>query len=1082
MSTSVRGSAAAVWRHPEITSIARERSHAVPRTTGYDGRPLPRVIDLDGTWRFQLLPHPEADAGETWRDIHVPGAWSLQDTDDAPQYLNIRMPFSDAPPRVPRQNPTGLYRRTFTLPADWSGRRIVLSVGAAESVLLVDVNGVQAGVSKGSRLAAEFDVTDLVREGENELELTVVKWSDASFIEDQDQWWLGGITRGVRLYATSPVFLRDVRAVADFDAASGAGRLEVEAIVGAPGDVIPAGLSVRARLGAPSVPAPVSAPVSTRLVVDPEDGHAQELLAQVPPNETVFALHARNAARMPLPEPVRTLASTATALNFPAPDGHAQVGIDVPGASPWSAESPALYPLAVELVDADGTVLDSADIRVGFRRVEIVGRDLLVNGGRIILQGVNRHEFDPRTGRTLTREQTAAELRNLKRWGFNAIRTSHYPNDPPFYDLADEYGFYVIDEADIEAHDWAWSLCDDPRYLNQFADRVSRMVLRDKNHASIIIFSLGNESGSGVNQDAAVGWLRGYDPTRPVHYEGAIAKDWYGGHRQTDIVCPMYPPIDAIVGYATNEAADRPLIMCEYSHAMGNSNGSFDDYWHAIRSTPGLQGGFIWEMKDHGLDPDGDRHYRYGSDFAVAPAPTGRDSAGDASRATPTPATSESADKSLNDGNFCIDGLLFPDGSPHPAVFEVRRAFSPVEVLSDAAAALGGSVRLLNRQTFASLESTRIEASVANIDGVGASVRLDAAARAGETADVALPAAITHELARADALALRLTVRTAADVAWAPAGTELAVLEVRVAAERDAAAETGASGHAPIFTATTPRTGLDGMVDLDDDGVVRHPLLAAGPRLQLWRALTDNDKAVPLGQRLEATGLRDAVRELIAVERDGDQFAVRARYVVARPQTVEAASPAGVSETDRSVGQVVEHVQRVTVSDGALVFHERVVVPGSLSDIPRVGIEFALVPGFERVRWRGDGPHETYPDRRSSGLLGVWESTVDELQTPYVRPQENGGRTGVTAASLSDGTHIVQLRFTEPVLLTASHQSVRDLEATAHSWELPRREQTIVRADVAHRGLGSASVGPDALPRFIVGSGVYEWSWSLAVG
>ncbi|GAB3611610.1 hypothetical protein GCM10027414_37360 [Humibacter ginsengiterrae] len=1029
---SLHGPIAAVWRHPEITSVGRERSHAVPRTSGYDGAPLDDVIDLDGTWRFQLLPSPEADLGDAWRDIRVPGAWSLQGTDDLPQYLNIRMPFPDAPPRVPHANPTGVYRRSFTVPDGWSGRRIVLSVGAAESVLLATVNGVQAGASKGSRLAAEFDVTELVHTGDNDLELTVVKWSDASYIEDQDQWWLGGITRGVRLYATSPVFLRDVRVGADFDAASGTGRLDVQAIVGAPRDVTPAGLSVRARLGAASVPAPVAAPVSTRLVVDPEDGHAQELLAQVPLDENVFSLHAKNAARMPLPEPVRTLASIATTVNFPEPDGRASVSLELPDASPWTAETPTLYPVTVELVDEDGAVLDTARLRVGFRRVEIVGQDLLVNGRRIMLQGVNRHEFDPRTGRTLTREKIATELANLKRWGFNAIRTSHYPNDPAFYDLADEYGFYVIDEADVEAHDWAWSICDDPRYLNQFVDRVSRMVLRDKNHPSIIIWSLGNESGSGVNQDAAAGWVRGYDSTRPVHYEGAIAKDWYGGHFQTDIVCPMYPPIDAIVAYAESEGADRPLIMCEYSHAMGNSNGSFDDYWAAIRSTPGLQGGFIWEMKDHGLDPDGDEHYRYGGDFGHA----------------------------LNDGNFCIDGLLFPDGSPHPAIFEVRRVFSPVEIVSDASAARQGTLRLRNRQTFASLEGFTIEASVARIDGETGAVRVDVAARAGETADVALPQELVRGLSDDGALALRATVRTAADSVWAPAGTELAVLEVRVAKPGSPSQESAASRQSASGTQTAS-AGAAG-VDLDEEGVVRHRLLASGPRLQLWRALTDNDKAIPGLQRLEETGLRDAVRTVEAVERDGETTLVRARYTA-------------------SSGHIVEHTQRVRASDGVLEFHETVVVPESLPDIPRVGIEFALVPGFEQVEWVGDGPHETYPDRRSSGLLGRWESSVDDLQTPYVRPQENGARTGVTAASLSDGTRSVGLRFSEPVLFTASHHSVADLETTPHSWELSWRGETIVRADVAHRGLGTASVGPEPLPRFIVGPGTYEWSWSLAL-
>ena len=1015
MPAAREGTTTAVWLHPEITSIGREATHAVVRDDD--------VVDLDGTWRFQLLPSPDAEPTDEWRDIRVPGAWTMQHTDDLPQYLNIRMPFPFSPPRVPQENPTGVYRRTMTVPATWSGRRVVLSVGAAESVLMASVNGVRVGSSKGSRLAAEFDVTALVHEGENEVELTVVKWSDASYLEDQDQWWHGGITRSVRLYSTGPVFLRDVRVVADYDEASGDGRLDVEAVIGSPNDETPGGLVVRVALNAETR---ATASVSTRIVMDPDDEQAQQLLAQVPLDENVFTLHSKNAAGMPLDEPLATLARVATSANQPGPHGRATLSFPVAHVSPWTAETPALHDLTIELLDADGDVIDTARLRVGFRRVEIVGRDLLVNGRRIMLQGVNRHEFDPITGRTLTREQIAGELANLKLWGFNAIRTSHYPNDPAFYDLADELGFYVIDEADVETHDWAWSLCDDPRYLGQFVDRVSRMVLRDKNRPSVIVWSLGNESGSGVNQDAAAGWVRGYDPTRPVHYEGAIARDWFGGRSQTDIVCPMYPGIDAIVAYANDERADRPLIMCEYNHAMGNSSGSFDDFWRAIRSTPGLQGGFIWELKDHGLDPDGDGHFRYGGDFGDEP----------------------------NDGNFCIDGLLFPDGTPHPAIWEVRRVFSPIEIASDADAALAGTLRLLNRQTFASLQGLSMHANVVGIDGEGDSHRLDASAEAGASVDIALPADLVRELGAPGALALRVVVATGAQSAWAPAGAELAVLEVRLRPDLGTAFPALAPSE---HDATPSRPWM-----IDDDGLVRHPVLASAPRLQFWRALTDNDKAIPLRQRLEATGLREAVRTLLAVERGDDGVHVHAAYT-------------------SSTGHAIRHEQTIVESEGVLRFHERVIVPDSLPDVPRVGVELALAPGFETVSWQGEGPHETYPDRRSSGLLGHWTSEVDELQTPYVRPQENGGRTGVTQASLTDGSRSVVLRFDAPVLFTASHQSVADLEDTAHSWELSRRAETIVRADIAHRGLGSASVGPDALPPFIVRPGVYEWSWSIAV-
>jgi beta-galactosidase len=405
--------------------------------------------------------------------------------------------------------------------------------------------------------------------------------------------------------------------------------------------------------------------------------------------------------------------------------------------------------------------------------------------------------------------------------------------------------------------------------------------------------------------------------------------------------------------------------------------------------------------------------------------------------------------------------LLFPDGSPHPAIQEVRRVFSPIEVVSDAAAARAGTLRLLNRQAFASLEDLTIGVAVVGADGRnGDAFGVDAVATAGETADVALPAEVVRAIAENGALALRLTVRTAADCAWASAGTELAVLEVRVS-EAPTLRPAALAQRADSDVRHAEHT-----VTVDAEGVVEHPVFASGPRLQFWRALTDNDKSIPTLQRLEATGLRDASRRVESVDRittDGaDAVVVTAHYVTLG-------------------GDVIAHTQRVTAADGALVFDESVTVPESLSDLPRIGIEFALVPGFEQVTWLGDGPHETYPDRRSSGLLGRWESTVDDLQTPYVRPQENGGRTGVTEATLGDGSRTVVLRFGKGVLFTASHQSVADLEQTAHSFQLPRREQTIVRADIAHRGLGTASVGPEPLPQFLVGPGTYTWSWSLAV-
>ena len=339
----------------------------------------------------------------------------------------------------------------------------------------------------------------------------------------------------------------------------------------------------------------------------------------------------------------------------PPLDGVITWHLEVPGVARWSAERPDRYPLRVVLRDPAGAIAESMTVQIGFRRVEIKGLDLLVNGARVYIRGINRHDFDQRTGRVISPDSMRADLVLMKQFGFNAVRTSHYPNDPVFLDLTDELGLYVIGEADIESHAFQSTLCDDQRYLAAWVDRVSRMAMRDKNHPSVILWSLGNESGNGRNHEAAAGWLRRYDPSRPLHYEGAIRFDWTSDQDVTDITCPMYPPISAIVDHARSGLQRHPLIMCEFSHAMGNSNGTLADYWDAIESTPGLQGGFIWEFWDHGLVqtlPDGRTRWAYGGDFGDEP----------------------------NDGNFVLDGMVWPDRRPKPAMWEHKRLAAPVRI------------------------------------------------------------------------------------------------------------------------------------------------------------------------------------------------------------------------------------------------------------------------------------------------------------------------------------------------------------------------------------------------------------------
>jgi beta-galactosidase len=1006
--TAVRGGPPP-WASPELTGVGRVPMHSVPH---------PDRVLLDGTWRFQLLGSPDAEPAGAWGEIQVPGCWTMQGFADLPRYTNVVMPFAGLPPTPPAANPTGVYEREVELPAAWAGRRVVLHVGAAESVLIARVNGVEVGIGKDSHLASEFDVTDVVRPGPNTISLTVVKWSDASFVEDQDQWWHGGITRSVYLYATGPVHLADVRAIPTLggDLASGALQVRVEVAFAR---VAPEpGWTVEAEIPGLTGLLVASVPHTGRHEGPRPSRHRRELA-----DRAIAGMLLTAEERDELwPRLYGELA--------PANVGEVILRAAVAGVRPWSAEVPNLYPLRVVLRSPAGEIAEEVALRIGFRRVEIRGPDLLLNGRRVFIRGVNRHDFDPATGRVIAPEAMRADLVQAKRFGFNAVRTSHYPNDPVFLDLCDELGLYVIDEADIESHAFIDGICHDPRYLGQWVERVARMALRDKNHASVILWSLGNESGYGANHDAAAGWLRRYDPTRPLHYEGAIKWDWASDQGASDLTCPMYPPIPAIVGHARSGQQRHPLIMCEFSHAMGNSNGTLADYWDAIEATPGLQGGFIWEWWDHGLEqrmPDGTTRWAYGGDFG----------------------------EPVHDGNFCIDGVVFPDRTPKPALWEHLALAAPVAVTATPEEAAAGRLRVRSRLDVRDTSWLRATGELAVEGGVVHAAELALPAiRPGEEADVAVPG--WPGLPAGDGEAW-LTVRfaTAADEPWAPAGTEMAVAQVplraapdRLAAlaRREAAAGVGEVGGAPVAA----------------DGSLAHRLVASPPRLALWRAPTDNDRIPGLAGEWERLGLAELARVVDAVDVHDGSAVVHDRYVT-------------------GAGIEVPHEMTVTrLGPGVVRIDETAVIPAALPDLARVGTVLEFVSGLDHVAWYGRGPHETYPDRRRAGSIGRWTATLDELFTPYVRPQESGGRADVRWLELRDATGWgLRITLDEPRQVSATRFRAADLAAATHHPELVPRPSAVVHLDAAHRGLGTASCGPDTLPAYLVGPGTYRWSWVL---
>jgi len=990
------------WADPTLVSRGRLPMHAVPHADR---------LSLDGEWRFQLLRRP-ADPVEdgAWRPIGVPGCWTMQGTWDRPHYTNVQMPWPNRPPFPPDDNPTGVYERSFSLPAAWADRRVVLHVGAAESVLAVALNGSEVGVGKDSHLAQEYELTDRLGPGENTLRLTVVKWSDASFIEDQDQWWHGGITRPVFLYATGPAYLADIQIDAGLERDGATGTLGLEVQVGwRPGHRAP-GWRVEARLE--GLADALSADVAAE---PPPPGGPGDFAVPGPPRRGILDLTSLAAADA-LADPDDAAAwEAARRVVFAPRVGVVRLAARIPGVTPWSAEVPALRTLEVRLVSPAGQVVESVERRIGFRRVEVSGRELLVNGRAVLIRGVNRHDFDPATGRVVSPGQMRADVVLMKRFNVNAVRTSHYPNDPLFLDLCDELGLYAIAEADIESHAYREDLCGDPRYLAQFTDRVARMAIRDRHHPSVIAWSLGNESAYGPNHDAAAGWLRRFDPSRPLHYEGAIAHDWASPQTASDLTCPMYPPIAAIVAHAASGEQRHPLVMCEFSHAMGNGNGTLGDYWDAIEATPGLQGGFLWEWRDHGLDlplPDGRVRHAYGGDFGDTP----------------------------NDGTFVCDGVTFADRTPKPGLWEHKQISSPVRLVSGAAEARDGRVALENRGDFRDLSWLRATWELACDGEVRARGALALPAIAPGGRGEARLEGFAPPAPAAGEWVLTLRFLLAEATPWAPAGHELGWGQLVVAeAAGAAAAETS------------------GDVSLDAEGNLLHASLAAPPALALWRAPTDNDRIGGMSERWARWGLPRLTRTLVAVERGAAETSVRSVWRTA----------AGI--------EVPHEARLARTPGGAVRVTETADIPAVLADLPRVGTLLTLPPGHEALAWYGTGPHETYPDRARCGQLGLWRSTVTEQLTPYVRPQECGGHAGVRWLEVGG----LRVELARPSQASALHATAADLDAATHDDEIAARSETFVTLDAAHRGVGTASCGPDTLAQYLVPTGRHTWAWTL---
>ncbi len=1032
------------WDNPAVLEHNREPAHAAFVPYDNEERALqdldsPFVQSLNGLWRFFWSPNPAAAPGDFhagdyddtgWNTIDVPGNWQLQGYGQ-PIYTNVQYPFPinprlsaavaqmradydwenwnildcvlpaeviDYPLDVPHDdNPTGSYRTWFQVPETWTGRQIYLRFDGVDSAFHLWLNGEFVGYSQDSRLPAEFNITRHVSPGKNLLALQVYRWSDGSYLEDQDFWRLSGIFRDVLLWSAPPVHIRDFAVQTALDGAYRDATLKVRVYAQNHGTTDVCDYSIVAKL-----------------------------------YDSTRSLISQFSSSLTVQRGGESVVELAEMVSKPAK---------------WSDETPHLYVLLITLLDPAGRVQEVIRSQVGFRQIEIMNGQLCVNGKAIIVKGVNRHEHDPETGHTITEASMIEDIGLMKRFNINAVRTSHYPNHPRWYELCDRFGIYLIDEANIESHGVWDRPTRDPAWKVAFLERVSRMVERDKNHPSVIVWSLGNESGSGPNLEAAADWIHDHDPTRPLLYNPAGDSAWL------DILSPMYPSLTILEVMAQDLDENRPVIICEYAHAMGNSPGGLQDYWNVMDRCPRLQGGFVWDWVDQGLhrvSEDGVKGYAYGGDFGDEP----------------------------NDGNFCLNGLVWPDRAPQPALWELKKVHEPVQV--EALDLKRGLLRITNRRAFLDLGDLDIEWTLESDGRTLQSGALSSqAVPPGETWTVDL-AYERPELAPGAEYWLMLRFTLSEDTSWADQGHSVAWAQFLLPFALSVEALNFDS--LPSLAVEDSRSlvvrgdGFELAFDRKDiPGLAwRHqgrPVLQTGPQLNLWRAPTDNDTA-RMATLWEQAGLDRLV------ERVTDISIVQPAPQLVQVQIETVADPTGVEST----------YLYTIYGSGDLVLEHRVRIPEGSPPLARVGVTLILPADYERISWYGRGPHECYDDRQSSAPVGVYHRTVDDLYVPYIKPQEHGNRTDVRWAALLNvegegllvsSTPYGPSRGERLLNVGAHHFTAHDLAAARHSHELKRRDEVILNLDHAQAGLGDDSCGPGTLPQYLLTARDYSYCLRL---
>jgi len=984
------------WENPLVYNMGRLPAHATMYSYPTEAQALagdrtksPRVQFLNGPWQFKYSPNPQDRPKDfykkdfndkSWKQIIVPGNWEMQGFGN-PIYVNWMMPFDPAIPpyiltndnkNIHQSNPVGSYRRVLPIPPSWvRNKRIILHFAGVSSAFYVWVNGEKVGYSQGSRTPAEFDITDWVQAGNNTLAVEVYRFSDGSYLEDQDHWRLSGLHREVFVTAIPENYVEDIYARIDLDEKYEDASLRIQTKLNFRDPTAIKGYTLEAQL---------------------YDDKKQPVLAEKMQMraEEILNFFKRTTNIQPYGEAPRFMMETM-----------------VKNPKKWSAEHPNLYRLVVTFKDATGKVVESKSMDIGFRKVEWGSDGLKVNGEEVILLGVNRHDHDPVTGKTVSEKRMIEDILLMKRYNINAVRTSHYPNDARFYELCDEYGLYVMDETNIETHATGNYISNRPEYAGQMLDRAIRMVERDKNHPSIISWSLGNEAGTGPNHAAMAAWIKYRDPSRFVHNEGGQ----YGDNAEDylNVRSRMYTKLEKMKELSAMD--ERPIMYCEYAHSMGNSTGNLYKFVDLFRNDPKVIGGFIWDWVDQGLykkTDDGRVYFAYGGDFG----------------------------EEYTDAAFCLNGLIFPDRTPHPALYECKKLFQPIQASLE-----GKQIKITNLQDFTDLSPYVLKYEVLKDGEVVENGKLELPSIAPNASKmVNLPSFKKEVLGE---YYLNLSFQLKETTNWADAGHEVAweqlvlqeiKLNKRVTLVSSVEIEES-SNEIVVKTNAATVTFDKTLGQLTSYKVGGEEFLVAPLSPNFWRAPTDNDLAwgMPKMSGVWKEASKNAKLSKLDVNKDGESQV----NIVATFDLLDAAAQQTIEYSVSSSGSINVDAQLEAATE-----------------LVRYGMTMAIPTNFKRMSYYGKGPHEAYSDRKMSAKMGIYKPTMEDWNTPYIRPQENGNRMGVKWLEFRNSSGS-GLRIEGVDLNVSVHDYTQeDLEKAKHTIDLPKRDFMTINIDYGQMGLG----------------------------